>query len=225
MNREELKELVKTHFNLVEVDNSSKQSFAEATLQDGTKVTNMEEGDFAEGQVLHVITEEGEHVNAPEGDHVTESGIVITVDAEGKITGVKYPDAEGEGSDMAEQTEEEMSAESVEEFEATTEDKEVEEKFEEEVEAEKVEASLEDIISMIGEVVEEKMAEHKEKMKQIEDKMMEIEEKMSAFAMEPAEEKTNAESNVTSQFSKATNRGEARYYQALEVLRNKNKIQ
>jgi hypothetical protein len=74
------------------------QAFAEATLIDGTKIMTDEEGDFTAGQMLYVITEAGEKVSAPEGEHTTESGIVLTVDAEGKITGVKYPDQPGEAS-------------------------------------------------------------------------------------------------------------------------------
>lgn len=74
------------------------EEMAEAELADGTKITNKEEGDFAEGQMLYVIDAEGNEVMAPEGEHTTKSGIVLVVDAEGKITGVKYPDVEGEGS-------------------------------------------------------------------------------------------------------------------------------
>jgi hypothetical protein len=69
-----------------------------ATLTDGTKVETDEEGDFAVGQKLFVITEEGDRVSAPEGEHTTESGITLVVDSEGVLTGVKYPDEEGEGS-------------------------------------------------------------------------------------------------------------------------------
>lgn len=69
-----------------------------ATLTDGTVIETDEEGDFEVGQKLFVITQEGERVPAPEGEHTTESGIVVTVDAEGTITGVKYPDEAGEGS-------------------------------------------------------------------------------------------------------------------------------
>jgi hypothetical protein len=69
-----------------------------ATLTDGTVIETDEEGDFEVGQKLFVITEGGEKVSAPEGMHTTESGIVVTVDAEGIITGVKYPDEGGEGS-------------------------------------------------------------------------------------------------------------------------------
>lgn len=69
-----------------------------ATLTDGTKVETDEEGDFEVGQKLYVITESGERVSAPEGEHTTESGITLVVDSEGVITGVKYPDEDGEGS-------------------------------------------------------------------------------------------------------------------------------
>ena len=118
MNKEELKNLVMTYFNLTEkqeetsVDTPVKENFVEATLADGTKITNMLDADFEVGQELHVITEEGEHVLAPSGEHTTESGIVITVDGEGAITGVKHPDAEGEGS-LEEGVTEEMSVEDV----------------------------------------------------------------------------------------------------------------
>jgi hypothetical protein len=69
-----------------------------ATLGDGTVIETDEEGDFEVGQKLFAITQEGERVPAPEGEHTTESGIVVTVDAEGTITGVKYPDESGKGS-------------------------------------------------------------------------------------------------------------------------------
>lgn len=72
--------------------------FDEATLADGTKISNKSDEKFAPGQNLYVIDAEGNEVPAPEGEHTTESGIVLTVDGAGVITGVKEPDAEGEGS-------------------------------------------------------------------------------------------------------------------------------
>ena len=76
---------------------TSPEVMSEATLADGTKVEPDSEGDFEVGQKLYVV-KDGERMSAPEGEHTTESGIVITVDSEGTITGVKYPDEEGEGS-------------------------------------------------------------------------------------------------------------------------------
>ena len=85
---------------VIEADQMDKEEkeFDSATLEDGTRVTNQEDGDFEVGQTLYVITEEGETVTAPEGEHVTESGIAIVVDGEGTITGIRRPDEEGEGS-------------------------------------------------------------------------------------------------------------------------------
>jgi len=72
--------------------------FDEATLADGTKITNKSDEKFAPGQNLFVLDAEGNEVPAPEGEHQTESGITLTVDGAGVITGVKEPDMEGEGS-------------------------------------------------------------------------------------------------------------------------------
>jgi len=85
---------------VIEADQMDKEEkeFDSATLEDGTRVTNQEDGDFEVGQTLYVITEEGETVVAPEGSHTTESGIQIVVDGEGTITGIRRPDEEGEGS-------------------------------------------------------------------------------------------------------------------------------
>ena len=73
-------------------------TMAKATLSDGTKILTDEDGKFEVGQKLYVITKEDEKVDAPEGEHTTDSGIVLTVDGKGEITGVKYPDETAEGS-------------------------------------------------------------------------------------------------------------------------------
>lgn len=69
-----------------------------ATLADGTKVETNEDGKFAVGQKLFVVKGDGEKETAPAGEHTTQSGISIVTDAEGIITGVKYPDETAEGS-------------------------------------------------------------------------------------------------------------------------------
>lgn len=72
------------------------RKFDEAELADGTIVGT--DGDFELGKKLYVKDEAGSWVQAPEGSHITKSGIELVVDAEGTITGLKRPDAEGEGS-------------------------------------------------------------------------------------------------------------------------------
>lgn len=229
MTKDELRELAKATFGLVEPQDDSvvNEEFATATLEDGTKVTNDKGSAFAVGDKVFVEVD-GEKKPAPEGDHITESGMTITLDAESIITGMKRPDEPGEGSEgLAEEEEEmnsvteEMSAEEVESKESVEET--TEEKFEEEKESMEEEedkmASLEDIIEVIGEVVDEKMAKQEDKMAKLEDKMKDIEEKMSAFSSEPADE-----SVVASNFSKAKSNNEEkplnerRYFAMLEKL-------
>lgn len=79
----------------------------EATLADGTKVL-VKDGKFEEGKVLYLVDGEGNEVIASEGERTTESGIVLVCDAEGVLTGVKYPDAAGEGS-LEEQSKKDMA--------------------------------------------------------------------------------------------------------------------
>jgi len=218
MTKDELRELAKQTFGLVEPQNSEvvQENFATATLEDGTKITNDKGSEFAVGDKVFVEVD-GEKKPAPEGDHITKSGMSITLDAESMITGMKRPDEAGEGSEgLAEEEEdmksvsEEMAAEEV-----KSEDKveETTEKFEEKVIEEEINmASLEDIIEVIGEVVEEKM-------KKMDERMKNIEEKMSSFASAPAEE-----SVVASNFSKAKSNNDEkplndkRYFAMLEKL-------
>lgn len=216
MTKEQLKDLVKEHFNLVE----QSENFADATLEDGTKVTNDMADEFAEGQKLLVITEDGEKVAAPEGDHVTKSGIVLTADAEGIITGVKRPDEEGEGSaDLAEEVEtieETMSEETVEE----TVEEEMAEEVEDETKMEEM-PSLEEIIEVVGDAIEEKMRKYDDKIKMMEVDILDIKEKMSAFASEPAEEKTvPTTGNKFASQAFATVKAEKTYNQLLKKMKN-----
>ena len=205
MTKSELKELVKQHFNLTEVN-----KFSEATLEDGTKVTNDVDGDFAVGQKLFVIDGAGEKVAAPEGEHVTKSGIQLIVDAEGVLTGVKYPDAGGEGSaDLAEEIVEEkedveMAAEEI---------------VDEEEKMMEGEAPIETVIEIISEVVEEKIDEMKKKVMAIEEEVKDMKDKMSAFAAEPAEEKTlpNRKFSKTQNY-KMSKKAETRYNKMLAKL-------
>ena len=171
MNKTELKELVKTYFNLTEnttTETIEKATFATAKLIDGTEVTNMKDSEFEVGDELHVITADGEHVIAPSGEHELESGIVVTVDEAGAITGIKRPDEEGEGSLEAEAhpASEEMAAEV-----ETSEEKTM---LEEEIIEEEImedQDIRETIIEAIAEVVAPEIEAMKKKMAEIEEGM------------------------------------------------------
>lgn len=93
----------------IEIKESIEEDFDEAELEDGTKVLTKEEGDFKVGDTLFAIDEEGNEVVFKEGEHTTKSGVVIVTDFEGKITGVRYPDTDGEGSLEASEDKEKMA--------------------------------------------------------------------------------------------------------------------
>lgn len=178
MERTKLKELVKSYFALVD---APLKTFAEAKLIDGTVIMTDGEGGFAVGQKAMVVTEAGEHVSAPEGEHELEDGTVVVIDAEGTITGVKTADEAGTGS-LETMAEEDMPAE-----EAAP-----------SVEVE-VEAAMhpEDVLEMVKTAFDEMIAPQIEEMKS---KMAELEATFSQKMSEPAAVSTKfkaaKESNV-----------------------------
>ena len=228
MTKNELKELVKQHFNLVEAE---VEKFDKAELEDGSKVSNEEAGKFAIGQTLFIEDKDGKMVKAPEGEHISSSGIQFILDKDSKITGIKYPDAKGEGSaDLAvvEDDQEEDSAKKGDKadegaFDARTDAEE--EGYLDGIKDEKADLmqnggfSLEDVVEVMKEVVEAKVEELKAEMLVIDEKMKSMEEKMSSFSSEPAAEKT-----VPSiKFSKAedNDKSDKRYNMMLKRMSNK----
>ena len=206
MNKEELKDLVKRYFNLTEITKSEetqKETFATAKLIDGTEVTNMLDSEFEEGNTLHVITAEGEHVIAPSGMHELESGIVVTVNEEGVITGIKRPGDEAEGSLEAA---EEVKPEGVVEM------------AEEEIISEEVMEDMdvkEAIIEAIAEVVAPEIEAMKKKMAEMEEM---VKDYMSKPADVPAKEKRF---NKTKTINEAKVLKQSRYEKALNRITNK----
>ena len=186
MTKNELKELVKQHFNLVE---ANVEKFDKAELEDGSKVSNEESGKFAIGQTLFIEDKDGNMVKAPEGEHVSTSGIQFILDKDSKITGLKYPDEKGEGdADLAvedksdvviekkgDKADEGAFASKEDEMDARTDAEE--EGYLDGIKDEKQDLinaggfKLEDVIEVIGEVVEAKVEELKDKMKVMDDKM------------------------------------------------------
>ena len=227
MTKNELKDLVKAHFNLVE---AKVDKFDKAELEDGSKVSNEEAGKFAIGQTLFIEDKDGNMVKAPEGEHISTSGIQFILDRKSKITGLKYPDAKGEGSaDLAEEDMDPQDKDMIKKGDKADEgasdartDAE-EEGYLDGIKDEKADLSgfsLEDVVEVMKEVVEEKLESIKDKMAKIDDKMKSMEEKMSSFSSEPAADKT-----VPSiQFSKAEDdKSDKRYSMMLKRMSNKSK--
>jgi len=202
MNKEELKDLVKSYFNLEDKkiensENTEEVKLQSAKLVDGTPITNDKDTDFEVGDEVYVTTEAGEKVLAPSGEHALEDGIVLVVDGEGKITGLHKPGETGQGSlaeeELSEETVSEESAEeSKEEFDnAVVESDELplaEHGDEEEAMEEHDKDKMEEIIEAIMAEVAPKLDELKKELSSCMAKLEEHEEKMKEHYSSAAEE-------------------------------------
>lgn len=68
------------------VDTKTEEKFATTVLNDNeTQITNNMDDDFKIGQVVYVVSEEGELIPASEGKHITREGFYVILDPESKI--------------------------------------------------------------------------------------------------------------------------------------------
>jgi hypothetical protein len=169
-------------------------SFAEATLVDGTEVYT--EGELQDGAILFVRAGEGasEDPFAPAGKHETTDGKLITVGENGEISSIEDMGAEVEASE-----------EKKEEVKMEEEEIEIEEKKEFDVEG-----MLEGIATMLEPYTDE--------IKELKKELSLLQERFNVVADEPATKP------VRNNFSKAKQEAEstlANRMDALRAIRNK----
>ena len=168
MTANELKDLVKMHFNLVEapaettegiVIKEEKEAFAEIKTADGS-VTLMYDGELGVGTVLSIHDAEGNVIPAPAGEHLLENGERVVLDENGAITEFLTPT--------------EAPAETMEEHEVS-----------EEV---ATEVAIEDIVEAVVSAVQDEMKKYGERMSAVEGKL-------ETFSAAPAATKTLPKKN------------------------------
>ena len=144
-------------------------------LEDGTKihVVCQTENYLTPGDEVMVVSEEGEHTPAPEGEHTLEDGRVIVVDGEGKLVEVK---------EKEEEVEEEVVEEEAKEEEKVEEDMEVE--------TPKVTNQLKDLISQIKDL--------KSSFDSLKEENEALKERFNKFASEPSEEPIQSKKSFSS---------------------------
>jgi hypothetical protein len=170
-------------------------SFAEATLVDGTEVYT--EGELQDGAILFVRAGEGasEDPFAPAGKHETTDGKLITVGENGEISSIEDMGAEVEASEEEKKEEVKMEEEEI----------EIEEKKEFDVEG-----MLEGIATMLEPYTDE--------IKELKKELSLLQERFNDVADEPAAKP------VRNNFSKAKQEAEstlATRMDALRAIRNK----
>lgn len=169
MNSQELRELVKAHFNLVEADAPAEvvaeevveETFGELKDINGAFTLKFPGDSLQVGDKVSVVTAEGQELDAPDGEHELEDGTKIVT--KGSVV-EEIMSADGE-KEMAEEVEEEM------------EEEDKEEEMEEELPA------VEAVVEAIAEVVKEEIDAMKAELKDMKDKM-------EALSAEPAAEKS-----------------------------------
>lgn len=187
MNSQELRELVKAHFNLVEADAPAVEAVAEEVVEEtfgelkdinGAFTLKFPGDSLQVGDKVSVVTAEGQELDAPDGAHELEDGTkIVTKDSVVE----EIMSADGEKEMAEEEVEEEME----------------EDKEEVEMEEEKAPA-VEAVVEAIAEVVKEEIDAMKAELK-------DMKEKMEALSAEPAAEKSMPTSFSTQPLSNYNN--------------------
>ena len=208
-----IKELVKRHFNLVEA--TAEEAFAMIKSADGELELTYEGESLAEGLEIFVVTADG-NVLAPDGEHSLEGGITI-ITKDGKIESImETPAEEVEEEVLEEEVVEESLEEDAEEALEEHEDEEMEDEVAEELEEEVEEVLEDEVIIAVVEAVRDAVEEMTKEMKE---RMDELEGKYASFSSAPASEKTIA-SSVSKKSKKESYKNQSRIDEI--IARKKN---
>jgi hypothetical protein len=210
MNSEELKDLVKSHFSLVEaneVEVTTNETFGRIFDENKAFEVIFPGDSLQVGDKVTIETADGQSLDAPDGEHKLEDGTEI-VTKDSVVTEIKGADGEKalsedeeEKTEMAKDDEEKMMEEEVKEDKAV---------------------KMEEIIKVIAEKVKDEMKKMETKMEELEDKMS----KMSATeAAEPTLTSTGKKVSTNKRGFSAFNMEESlnadRIKMALAELKNK----
>ena len=171
MTSSELKELVKSHFNLVEkTEVTTEETFGELKDVNGAFTIKFPGDSLQVGDKVTVVTAEGQEMDAPDGTHELEDGTKI-VTKDSVVEEIMGADGEKELAKEEMASEEEV-ADVVEEVVDAIEEA-----------APEAEVSVAEIVSEIADALKEEMASMKTKM-------AELEEKVASLLDAPAAEAT-----------------------------------
>jgi uncharacterized protein YdcH (DUF465 family) len=207
----ELKALVKEYFNLTEV------KFGE--IFDENKAFKIVfEGDQLElGMPVKVVTTDGQEMDAPDGFHKLEGGIVIKTEGSKVVELTKADMMEDEtetleGGKVIEEVKmaEVKTPEVVEQFPVEVQ-RGAEYEGKEEMETEEEAMTKKDIVEAVAKAVAEELTEMKKEL-------MAMKDKMAKFAAEPAAQKTLPTAKKFSLEVSATNPVQAERYEMMKNI-------
>jgi len=207
MNKDQLKELVKQHFNLVDypetVTENTEEKFGE--LYDENKAFKIVfPGDVLKvGDEVKVVTTDGQESLAPDGYHKLEDGTMIKTEGS-SVVEIESP----EGNKEEEMASEEFAADpAISQVEGTT--------------PQNATTKVDDL--KMGPTAEEVMAMIDEKMASMKEEMAKMKTKFEELAAAPASSKTMASAGKTKMDSFSTATNDTAIKMARELMKNKNK--
>jgi len=208
MTSSELKELVKSHFNLVEAE-VAPEKFGELKDINGAFTVKFPGDSIQVGDKVSVVTAEGQEMDAPDGTHELEDGTKI-VTKDSVVEEIMGADGEKALAEVEMATEEVVEA--VEEIAEAI----AEEKMEEEPSV-----SIEEVVTEIVDALKEEMGKMKSKM-------AELEEKVASVLDAPAAESTKMSSKPApkakfSTFNLDTAKNADKIKAAMAQLKNRKK--
>jgi len=208
MTSSELKELVKSHFNLVEAE-VAPEKFGELKDINGAFTVKFPGDSIQVGDKVSVVTAEGQEMDAPDGTHELEDGTKI-VTKDSVVEEIMGADGEKALAEVEMATEEVVEA--VEEIAEAI----AEEKMEEEPSV-----SIEEVVTEIVDALKEEMGKMKSKM-------AELEEKVASVLDAPAAESTKMSSTPApkakfSTFNVESARNVDKIKAAMAQLKNRKK--
>ena len=192
MTSNELRDLVKSHFNLVEADSMEEttveEAFGELKDENGAFTLRFPGDSIQVGDKVSVVTAEGQVMDAPDGEHRLEDGTEI-VTKDSVVTEIKSAGGEKALAEEEEEMETEKEEMASEKDEMESEEKEMAEETKEEME-EKVEEVMEEVEVKIEDIVEAIVSEVKDEMAKVKEEMAALKDKVSKMEAMPAAEPT-----------------------------------
>ena len=150
MTSQELKDLVKSHFNLVEAEVAPEnvvETFGELKDINGAFTVKFPGDSIQVGDKVTIVTAENQEMDAPNGTHELEDGTKIVTE-DSVVKEIMGADGEKALAEVEMATEEEMEMEP--------------------------EVSVEDIVAEIADALKEEMGKMKEKMAELEEKVAKV---------------------------------------------------
>ena len=228
MNKEQLKELVKAHFNLVEhTSNVTEEKFG--MLYDENKAFQIKfPGDKLKvGDEVKVVTTDGQETLAPDGYHKLEDG--TTIKTEGSSV-VEIESAEGnKEEEMADENpglaakEDEEDASKKEGFAGPKEDISNVEGTTPQNSTTTTDATVADLTGPVDTEAKQELAKIKEEMKYMKDEMKAMKAKFEEMAKSPASSKVTMSADSNKESFSSENLQSKQMKVMAELIKNKNK--